>query len=160
MLRRACLGLMVALAVLIVGVGVHAQNRVPKPAKVVAGGGFSNDRSGTMAISGVASSARHCVGPGANIHGLGSVPANSQVDVSFVSDFDPVAAVTVVQMGDDAPDDLARTSFVADDDSGGNLEPQIRFTTTFGGTLTLHVSKFSPGNDAGCYFYKVEVRTP
>jgi hypothetical protein len=159
MLRwRACLGFMLALTVL--AVGVQAQRRLPKPAKVIAAGGFTDDRSGTMAISGVASSARHCVGPGANVHSLGSVPANSQVDVSFVSDFDPVAAVTVVQMGDDAPDDLARSSFVADDDGGGNLEPQIRFTTTFSGTLALYVSKFLPGDQAGCYFYKVEIRTP
>jgi hypothetical protein len=158
---RVCMGLVLAVTVL--AVGANAQQRRAKLPKVAAGSSSSSssdDRSSTLAISGVASSARHCVGPGANVHELGSVPSNSQIEVTFVSDFDPVATVTVVQMGDDAPDDLARTSFVADDDSGGNLEPQIRFTTSHGGTLTLHVGKFSPNESAGCYFYKVEVRTP
>jgi hypothetical protein len=154
---RVCMGLVLAVTVL--AVGANAQRRTKLP-KVAAGSGISGERSGTLAIAGVASSARHCVGPGANVHEIGSVPSNSQIEVTFVSDFDPVATVTVVQMGDDAPDDLARTSFVADDDSGGNLEPQIRFTTSHGGTLTLHVGKFSPNESAGCYFYKVEVRTP
>jgi hypothetical protein len=78
----------------------------------------------------------------------------------FSSDFDPVAAVTLTQLGQDAPDRLARAQYFADDDSGGNLEPEIRFTTTFSGTVTLHVSKFSAERQSGCYFYKVEVRTP
>ena len=114
-----------------------------------------------MAISGLASSARFCVGPsGANVHTLGWVPNSSEVTITFSSDFDPVASVTVVQLGQDAPDRLARATYLADDDSGGNLEPQLRFTTGFSGTLNLHVSKFSAERESGCYFYKVEIRTP
>lgn len=117
--------------------------------------------SHAMAISGLASSGRHCIGPeGANVHGLGWVTSNSRVTVTFSSDFDPVAAVTLTQLGSEAPDGVARASYFADDDSGGNLEPQIAFTSTFAGTLALHVSKYSPERESGCYFYKVEIVTP
>jgi hypothetical protein len=112
------------------------------------------------AISGLASSGRNCIGPsGAVVHGIGWVPSNSRVTITFSSDFDPVAAVTIAQMGSDAPDRVARAAYWADDDSGGNLEPELRFTTTYSGTLVLHVSKYSAERDAGCYFYKVEIIT-
>jgi hypothetical protein len=113
-----------------------------------------------FAIAGLASSGRQCIGPsGANIHSIGWVPGNSRVTVTFSSDFDPVASITIMQMGLEAPDGRARSNYVFDDDSGGNLEPELRFTTSFSGTLVLHVSKFSESRDAGCYFYKVEIVT-
>jgi hypothetical protein len=115
----------------------------------------------TQAISGLASSGRNCVGPsGANVHSIGWVPSGSQVAITFSSDFDPVAAATITQLGSDAPDRVARASYFADDDSGGNLEPEVRFTSTFAGTVVLHVSKFSAERQSGCYFYKVEILTP
>ena len=114
-----------------------------------------------QAISGLASSGRNCVGPsGANVHSIGWVPSSSRVSITFSSDFDPVAAATVTQLGSEAPDRVARASYYADDDGGGNLEPQIVFTTTFSGTVVLHVSKFSAERNSGCYFYKVEIVTP
>ena len=117
--------------------------------------------SSPQAISGLASSGRNCIGPsGANVHSIGWVPSNSRVTISFSSDFDPVAAVTNTQMGSDAPDSVARASYWADDDGGGNLEPRLSFTTSFSGTLVLHVSKYSAERNAGCYFYKVEIVTP
>lgn len=113
-----------------------------------------------QAISGLASSGRNCIGPsGANVHAIGWVPSNSRVTITFSSDFDPVAAVTNTQLGADAPDRVARAGYWADDDSGGNFEPLIAFTTSFSGTLVLHVSKFSAERSAGCYFYKVEIIT-
>jgi hypothetical protein len=134
--------------------------RQPKPAKVVRQDLFS-ERNGRQAISGQASTARHCVGPsGANVHPLGWVPAETDIKVTFTSDFDPVAAITIVQMGEGTPDGLARAGYLADDDSGGNLEPEVQFTSSYAGTLTLHVSKFSPERQAGCYFIKVEIQTP
>jgi hypothetical protein len=112
------------------------------------------------AISGLASSGRNCIGPsGANVHAIGWVPSNSRVTVTFSSDFDPVAAVTNVQLGNEAPDRVARSSYWADDDNGGNLEPYLNFTTSYAGTLTLNVSKYSAERDAGCYYYKVEIIT-
>lgn len=86
-----------------------------------------------FAISGLASSGRQCI--------------------------DPVASVTIMQMGLDAPDGRTRSNFVFDDDTGGNLEPELRFTTSFSGTLVLHVSKYSAERSAGCYFYKFEIVT-
>lgn len=113
-----------------------------------------------QAISGLASSGRNCVGPsGSVVHSIGWVPTNSRVSITFTSDFDPVAAITNTQLGGEAPDQVARAAYWADDDSGGNLEPKLEFTTTFSGTLVLHVSKFSADRDAGCYFYKVEIIT-
>jgi hypothetical protein len=94
------------------------------------------------------------------VHAIGWVPSGSRVTISFSSDFDPVASVTNTQLGGEAPDRVARTSFWSDDDGGGNLEPQLSFTTSFSGTLVLHVSKFSAERQAGCYFYKVEIVTP
>lgn len=143
-----------------VAVSANAQPEQGKPAKVMPRD-FSNERAVTTAISGLASSARHCIGPsGANVHTLGWVPSDTEVHITFLSDFDPVAAMTVMQMGQDAPDRLARASYLADDDGGGNLEPEILFRTSFSGTLNLHVSKFSSDRQAGCYFFKVEIRTP
>lgn|SRR5687768_1203406 len=114
-----------------------------------------------QAISGLASSGRNCVGPsGANVHAVGWVPGNSRVTITFSSDFDPVAAVTLTQLGSEAPDRVARAAYFADDDGGGNLEPQIAFNAGFAGTLVLHVSKFSAERNSGCYFYKVEIVTP
>jgi hypothetical protein len=114
-----------------------------------------------QAISGLASSGRNCIGPsGANVHPIGWVPSSSRVTVTFSSDFDPVASVTNTQLGGEAPDSVARSAYWADDDSGGNLEPRLNFTTSYSGTLVLHVSKFSAEREAGCYFYKVEIVTP
>lgn len=109
----------------------------------------------------LASSGRNYIGPsGSNVHAIGWVPSNSRVQVTFSSDFDPVASVTNTQLGSEAPDRVARSSYWADDGGGGNLEPQLSFTTSFSGTLVLHVSKFSAERNAGCYFYKVEIVTP
>ena len=133
-----------------------AQQPAAKPAKQTARPAAIEP----TAISGLASSGRHCIGPsGANIHAIGFVPANSRVAITFSSDFDPVASATIMQMGLDAPDGRARSSYWFDDDGGGNLEPELRFTTAYSGTVVLHVSKFSAERSAGCYFYKVEIVT-
>jgi len=105
----------------------------------------------TMAIAGLASSAKHCVaGSGvAKVHDIGRVEEGATVTINFDSDFDPVAGVTntdlVGQRG---------TSYV-DDDSGGSLEPQLSFTATHAGTLTLFVSGY--GDGAGCYHYDADI---
>jgi hypothetical protein len=137
--------------------GVLAQ----APAKGAKQTAASTARVEPAAISGQASSGRNCIGPsGANVHAIGWVPSNSRVTVTFSSDFDPVASVTNTQLGGDAPDRVARSSYWADDDGGGNLEPLLSFTTSYSGTLVLYVSKFSAEREAGCYFYKVEIVTP
>jgi hypothetical protein len=148
--------LVAALALVPATVGLQAQDAA-KPAKQRA-----SITNGTMAISGLASAGRHCVTNGAaSIHSLGWVPQNTQVTVTFVSDFDPVAAITLMQLGAENPTPgAARASLVSDDDTGGNLEPEIRFTTTHSGTMALHVKTFSNTEGQGCYTFKTEVRTP
>ena len=147
----------VSFAILAAGSFAAAQSPAKAPKRQVSAAAVSEPQ----AISGQASSGRNCIGPsGANVHGLGWVPSGSRVGISFSSDFDPVASVTNTQLGSDAPDRVARTAYWGDDDGGGNLEPSLNFTTTFAGTLVLHVSKFSAEREAGCYFYKVEIVTP
>jgi hypothetical protein len=142
----------------IVPAAVFAQSSQTKGPKQSAP---SAARIDAQAVSGLASSGRNCIGPsGANVHAIGWVPSGSRVTISFSSDFDPVASVTNTQLGGDAPDHVARSVYWADDDGGGNLEPQLTFSTSFAGTLVLHVSKFSAERQAGCYFYKVEIVTP
>lgn len=148
------------LAACLVVMPVMALAQAPRASKGPKQAAPDASTSQPQAISGLASSGRNCIGPsGANVHSIGWVPSNSRVQITFSSDFDPVAAVTNTQMGSEAPDRVARASYWADDDSGGNLEPELRFTTTFSGTLVLHVSKFSAERNAGCYFYKVEIIT-
>ncbi len=153
MTREFC----VAACVALIPIGIFAQQVPSKAPKQTTP---SAEVSAPQAISGLASSGRQCVGPsGANVNAIGWVPSNSRVSITFSSDFDPVAAATIVQLGQDAPDSLARSSYWANDDGGGNLEPLLNFTTTYSGTLVLHVSKFSAERSAGCYFYKVEIVT-
>ena len=107
---------------------------------------------GTMAIAGDASSAKHCVtGNAAKIHGIGRVEQGDQISIAFASDFDAVAGVTLV---DFAPEQGA---YVMDNDSGGNLEPLLRFTASQPGTLALHVA--SVGGRGGCYRYQVAIQS-
>jgi len=68
-----------------------------------------------------------------------------------------VATAAILQMGALAPDN-SRMSFVYDDDSGGNLDPRLDFTTEFDGNLVLSVGSFD--GSFGCYWVKVEVTVP
>lgn len=112
------------------------------------------------AIAGTATSARNCVSATTTgVHPLGWAPQGSRVTVTFSSDFDPIASLSLVQLGGAASDGMHDFDDWVDDDSGGNLEPRLQVTTTFGATVVLYVSAYNQG-DAGCYFYKVEVQTP
>jgi hypothetical protein len=151
--KQLCAAAFVAL----IPAGLLAQQPTPKAAKQTT---VRAESIGPTAISGLASSGRNCVGPsGANVHAIGWVPSNSRVSITFSSDFDPVASATITQLGGEAPDRVARSSYWADDDGGGNLEPLLNFTTTYSGTIVLHVSKYSAERQSGCYFYKVEIVT-
>jgi hypothetical protein len=148
--------ILVAALALAIAPAAAAEAQAVKPAKQ-----RGTPTMGTLAIAGLASGGKHCVTAKAGaVHGLGWVPQGSNVTVTFVSDFDPVAAITLVQLGAESPTQPARASLVSDDDSGGNLEPEIRFTTTHSGTMALVVKPFSNTEGAGCYNFKVEVQTP
>ena len=146
-----------AALVTLIPAGLLAQQPIPKAAKQTT---VQTESIRPAAVSGLASSGRNCVGPsGANVHAIGWVPSNSRVTITFSSDFDPVASATISQLGGEAPDRVARSSYWADDDGGGNLEPLLNFTTAYSGTIVLHVSKYSAERQSGCYFYKVEIVT-
>lgn len=108
--------------------------------------------SETMAIAGAASSGRHCVAGDdvANVHDIGRIDLSSRLTITFDSDFDPIAGVTLTNVE-------GRTgSFAIDDDGGGNLEPSLNVTADPAETVALFVA--GVGGSAGCYRYKVEVR--
>lgn len=110
------------------------------------------DVADVMAVTGSASSARHCIsGQASNVHGLGWINVNSRVTVRFESDFDPIAAILL--LGIDTPD--GRASYAIDDDSGGNLEPEIQFTTSMAANAALYVSGYR--GTSGCYRYQLEI---
>lgn len=114
------------------------------------------------AISGLSSSGRNCLTPAAiGTHYLGWVDERSRVTISFSADFDPVASATFMRFGERAADgDLVEGFDIADDDGGGGLNPRIDADAPYGGYLMLFVSPFANAGPGGCYFYKVEIRTP
>jgi hypothetical protein len=105
-----------------------------------------------LAITGLASSAKFCVAGNfvANVHDIGRIEEGNQITISFESDFDPIAGVTLLNLS------TQRGTFVIDDDGGGNLEPLINFTASHSSTLSLYVAGFE--GVSGCYRYKVEIR--
>lgn len=95
------------------------------------------------------------------VHDLGWLPAGR--DVTVVVDamggnptFDPVATVLVVGLGVPGGGTAKPTTFF-DNDSGGEKDPQISFTTPQDGTYLLLVGENS-GSGGGCYRYQVSVR--
>lgn len=108
--------------------------------------------AGPAAISGLASSAKHCVAGNyvANIHDIGRVEQGSRIAISFESDFDPIAGVTLENLV------TGHGTYLVDDDSGGGLQPHLNFTASHSSTLALHVAGF--GGSAGCYRYRVDIR--
>ena len=108
---------------------------------------------GPTAISGTPSSAQHCVSNAfvANVHEIGRVDQGSQVTITFDTDFDAIAGVTMTSLDTGT----GTTSFVVDDNSGGNGAPSLNFTAGAATNLALHVAAVS---GSGCYSYKVEIR--
>lgn len=124
------------------------QNTALPPAKL------SKLQASPSAISGLASSGRHCVAGRyvSHVHDLGYMQQGTQVRVTFASDFDPVAGV----IGGNPQAQTA--TYLIDDDSGGNLEPVLHFSTSQPGTVALFVAGFNGA--VGCYGYKVEITPP
>jgi hypothetical protein len=108
--------------------------------------------AGPTAISGLASSAKHCVSGTyvANVHDIGRVEEGNQITITFESDFDPIAGATMQNLS------TRRGTYLIDDDTGGDLEPQLSFTASHSSTLALHVAGYD--GSAGCYRYKVVIR--
>lgn len=112
-------------------------------------------------ISGLASSGRHCLPPAAiGTHYLGWIDERARITITFSADFDPVASATIMRFGQRAADGLVDGYDMADDDSGGGFNPRIDVDAPHGGYLVLFVSPYANAGPGGCYFYKVEIRTP
>jgi hypothetical protein len=105
-----------------------------------------------QAITGLASSARHCVSGSyvGNVHEIGRIEANNRVTITFDSDFNPIAGVGLIEPV------ARRQVYYHDDNSGGSNQPRLVFTAPHGGTLALYVA--STTNIQGCYRYKVEIQ--
>lgn len=115
----------------------------------------------TLSFDGQASSLVACAGGRFyNTHALGFTVANTRVRVDILGGdtIDPVATAALLDMGASTPDGTARISYFFDDDSGGNLDPRLEFTTTYDGNIVLSVGSFD--GSFGCYWVKVEVTIP
>ena len=154
MLRRIVATLAI---VAVAAVAVSAQSaKPPKKSRAEAAAVTSQP----LTISGMASSGRNCVaGTVVNVHPIGWAPRGSRVTVTFSSDFDPIASLSMVALGAAAADGESDFDDWIDDDSGGNFEPLIRATTDFDSMLVLYVKGYGT-TESGCYFFKTEVQTP
>jgi hypothetical protein len=94
------------------------------------------------------------------VHDLGWVPAGMNVVVTVESyssnAFDPVAAVVVAGLGERAGNTVKTTTFY-DNDSGGDKDARVSFTTPQAGTYLLLVTDYTAKNP-GCYRYQTEIR--
>lgn len=106
----------------------------------------------TMAITGAASSAKHCIAGGnraAKVHWIGSVQQGSHVRITFDSDFDPIAGITIRNLASQTG------RYLINDDSGGDLEPLLSFSPEVSGAMALYVA--SVDGSVGCYHYKIDI---
>ena len=164
-MRRQLLGIALVFAVSVAGLGAEQTSAPQAKSKAQSGGPIVNgdatrSPAGSMSISGRPSTLIGCAGGGFyNTHPLGAAPSGTRirVDVQSGEGIDPIAAASILQLGASAPDG-ARMQFVADDDSGGNLDPRMEFTLSFDANVVLSVGSYSGG--FGCYFVKVEVTVP
>lgn len=116
---------------------------------------------GKLAIEGNPSTLVSCVGGSDfKVFPLGSTTAGTRIKVDIISGegIDPVASLTVLQMGNRHPEGRARASLAFDDDSGGNLDPRVEMTTEYEGNVVLSVGSFD--GSFGCFWVKVDVRVP
>lgn len=104
------------------------------------------------AIAGLASSAQHCISGSfvSNVHDIGRIEEGNRVVISFDSDFNAIAGMTLINLP------AQRGSFLINDDGGGSQQPLLNFIAGHGGTLALFVGGVNGA--AGCYRYKVEIR--
>lgn len=118
----------------------------------IRGSNMATNSFGGTAISGLASSAKHCVAGNfvSNVHEIGRVEQDNRVTITFDGDFDAVAGATILNM------ETQRGTFLTDDNSGGGVQPRLDFNTSQAGTVALFVAGVNGA--AGCYRYKVEIR--
>ena len=161
MLRRLIAPLAIILVTATLASAQIHGSQAPKTLKAADAAPAATVAAQPTAISGLSSSGRHCLTPAAiGTHYLGWVDQRARVTITFSADFDPVASATFMRFGERADGGLAEGYDAADDDSGGGYNPQIDVEAPYGGYLVLFVSPWANAGPGGCYFYKVEIRTP
>jgi hypothetical protein len=113
---------------------------------------FDPPASGPAAITGLASSAQHCIGSTfrSHVHDLGRIEANNRVTITFESAIDTIAGVALIDVAG------RRQVYYSDDNTGGANQPRLLFTAPHGGTMALFVA--AANAFPGCYRFKVEVQ--
>jgi hypothetical protein len=165
-MRRNLLGC--ALLCVLTATAAGAEQRVAPRAKAKApqGAAMVNPESAksalvTLGFDGKPSTLIGCAGGRFyNTHALGFTAAGTRLRIDILSGdgIDPVATAALLEMGAPAPDAQARMSYFFDDDSGGNLDPRLEFTTQHDGNVVLSVGSFDGA--FGCYWVKIEVTIP
>lgn len=93
------------------------------------------------------------------VHDLGWIPSGMNVvvtvDANSNNSFDPVAAVVVAALGEKAGNTVKTTTFY-DNDSGGDKDARVSFTTPQAGTYLLLVTDYT-GKSPGCYRYQTDI---
>jgi len=160
--RAAALGFALALALFAAGIEASQRGWVlamKAPAERTNPGRADSIAIGPQASIGGDAGGIYCVTPvenGVRTHDLGGLPAGIRVVVTvegFTQGFDPVAAVSVVSLGEKAANNVKVTNFY-DNDSGGEGDARIDFVTPQAGIYLLHVGDFTDAT-AGCYRYHV-----
>ena len=160
--RITAVGLVLGLALFAAGIEASQRGRVlavkgPAQTMVPTRGGAIT--IGPQADIGGDAAGLYCATPvenGVKTHDLGGLPAGIRVVVTvegFSVGFDPVAAVSVVSLGQKAANNVRFTNFY-DNDSGGEGDARVEFVTPQSGIYVLHVGDFADAT-AGCYRYHV-----
>lgn len=154
----------IAVAIALWSSPLLAQQTAPKtkvkaaPKADVLNGGATDSPNRVMGFDGNPSSLIGCTGGKFNnTHSLGYAGRGTRIKVEVISGdaIDPIAALTVLQMGSSHPEGGARASYVFDDDGGGNLDPRIEMALEYDGNVVLSVGSF--GGEFGCYWVKIQV---
>lgn len=93
------------------------------------------------------------------VHDLGWIPSGFKVEVIVESysesAFDPVAGVLTATLGEKAGNTVKTVTFY-DNDSGGDRDSKVSFTTSQAGTYLLVVTDYT-GKTGGCYRYQANI---
>lgn len=128
-----------------------------KPKSQPASAAAARDAMGKLNIDGGVASIIGCTGGSSYVsYPVGFVTTGMHVKVNVQSGetIDPIATVTILQMGANVPGD-ARASIAYDDDSGGGRDPRLDVTAPYNGNVVLSVGSYDGA--FGCYAIKVEI---
>lgn len=132
--------------------GCYRYKTVVQPPAAVATSAASTSVISPAAITGMPSSAQHCISGNAvaNVHEIGRVENGNRFTITMATNFDAVLGASLVNAAGQ------QAASWTDDNSGGGVEPQLSITAPHAGSLALYVAGVNGA--AGCYRYQVEIR--